>query len=56
MTIGIRDHRDAHEVARLDGMLLLPFRGQVNDYAINRRSYPDQSRSVGNAESGQTSR
>jgi len=58
MPIGIRDHRDAREVARLDGMLLLPFRGQVNDYAINRRSYPDQSRSVGvgNAESGQTSR
>jgi sterol desaturase/sphingolipid hydroxylase (fatty acid hydroxylase superfamily) len=28
MTIGIRDHRDPHEVARLDGMLLLPFRGE----------------------------
>ena len=43
MTIGIRDHREVREVARLDGMLLLPFRGQINDNAINRRSYPDQS-------------
>ncbi len=46
MTIGIRDHREPREVARLDGMLLLPFRGQINDYAINRRSYPDQSGTV----------
>jgi sterol desaturase/sphingolipid hydroxylase (fatty acid hydroxylase superfamily) len=46
MTIGIRDHRDTREVARLDGMLLLPFRGQVIDYAINRRSYPDQSATI----------
>jgi sterol desaturase/sphingolipid hydroxylase (fatty acid hydroxylase superfamily) len=28
MTIGIHDHRDPREVARLDGMLLLPFRGR----------------------------
>jgi sterol desaturase/sphingolipid hydroxylase (fatty acid hydroxylase superfamily) len=41
MTIGIRDHADPREVARLDGMLLLPFRGEVKDYAINRRSFPD---------------
>jgi len=39
MTIGIRDHRDPREVARLPGMLLLPFRGEVTDYAINRRNY-----------------
>jgi sterol desaturase/sphingolipid hydroxylase (fatty acid hydroxylase superfamily) len=41
MTIGIRDHADPREVARLDGMLLLPFRGKIKDYAINRRSFPD---------------
>ena len=56
MTIGIRDHRDAREVARLDGMLLLPFRGQVNDYAINRRSHPDQSGTVGKKAAGKTGR
>jgi sterol desaturase/sphingolipid hydroxylase (fatty acid hydroxylase superfamily) len=41
MTIGIRDHTDPREVARLDGMLLLPFRDDVKDYAINRRRFPD---------------
>ena len=39
MTIGIRDHGDPREVSRLDGMLLLPFRGEVKDYAINRRNF-----------------
>jgi sterol desaturase/sphingolipid hydroxylase (fatty acid hydroxylase superfamily) len=39
MTIGIHDHRDPREVARLSGMLLLPFRGEVTDYAINRRNF-----------------
>jgi len=39
MTIGIRDHRDPREVARLPGMLLLPFRGEVKDYVINRRNF-----------------
>ena len=42
MVIGIRDYREAHEVDRLDGMLLLPFRGEVEDYAINRRSFSDK--------------
>jgi sterol desaturase/sphingolipid hydroxylase (fatty acid hydroxylase superfamily) len=42
MTIGIRDHADPREVARLDGMLLLPFRGEIKDYAINRRSFSDK--------------
>ena len=41
MTIGIRDHDDPREVSRLDGMLLLPFRGEVEDYAVNRRSFSD---------------
>ena len=39
MTIGIHGHRDPHEVARLPGMLMLPFRGEVDDYAINRRDW-----------------
>ncbi len=42
MTIGIREHRDPRRVDRLDGMLLLPFIGQVTDYAINRRPWEDQ--------------
>lgn len=37
MTIGIHGHTDPREVARLPGMLMLPFKGQVTDYAINRR-------------------
>ena len=36
MSIGIREHRDEREVDRLPGMLALPFRGAVTDYAINR--------------------
>lgn len=39
MTIGIHGHRDPREVARLDGMLQLPFRGGVDGYAINRREW-----------------
>ncbi|MDI1245019.1 MAG: sterol desaturase family protein [Rhodoferax sp.] len=38
MTIGLHGHTDPREVARLDGMLLMPFRGEVQGYAINRRS------------------
>ena len=37
MTIGIHGHTDPHEVAHLGGMLLLPFKGAVTGYAINRR-------------------
>ena len=39
MTSGIHGHRDPHEVARLPGMLMLPFRGEVDGYAINRRDW-----------------
>jgi sterol desaturase/sphingolipid hydroxylase (fatty acid hydroxylase superfamily) len=42
MTIGIREFSDPRDVARLDGMLLLPFRGEITDYAINRRSFSDK--------------
>ena len=43
MTIGIHGHTDPREVDRLDGMLLLPFKGEVTDYAINRRNYSDEA-------------
>lgn len=39
MTIGIHGHTDPREVARLPGMLILPFKGEVNGYAINRRNW-----------------
>lgn len=42
MAIGIHGHRDPREVARLPGMLLLPFRGEVTDYAINRRDFSSE--------------
>ena len=42
MRIGIHGHTDAREVARLPGMLLLPFQGEVDGYAINRRSWSSE--------------
>ncbi|WP_462328834.1 sterol desaturase family protein [Thiohalocapsa halophila] len=47
MTIGIRQHRDPKRVDRLDGMLVLPFVGQVTDYAINRRRWADDPEAQG---------
>lgn len=44
MTIGIRGHSDPREVDRLDGMLLLPFKGEVTDYTINRRDYSNETK------------
>lgn len=41
MTIGIRKYREPRQVAWLDGMLWLPFRGKITDYAINRRQWGD---------------
>jgi sterol desaturase/sphingolipid hydroxylase (fatty acid hydroxylase superfamily) len=49
MTIGIRDYRDPREVDRLPGMLALPFRGSVTDYAINRRRWPGPTGDDGGA-------
>lgn len=39
MTIGIRDYRDPREVDGLPGLLALPLRGRITDYAINRRRW-----------------
>ena len=44
MTIGIHGHTNLREVARLDGMLLMPFKGETiatEGYAINRRTGAD---------------
>ena len=41
MSVGIHGHTDPRAVARLDGMLLMPFHGEIKDYAINRRSYAE---------------
>jgi sterol desaturase/sphingolipid hydroxylase (fatty acid hydroxylase superfamily) len=38
MGIGFHGRTVPREVARLDGMLLMPFRGEAEGYAINRRS------------------
>ena len=45
MIIGIHGHTDPREVVRLDGMLMMPFRGEVEGYAINRRSWSDNEES-----------
>jgi len=39
MTIGIHGHRDPDEVARLPGLLVLPFRGEDDGYPINQRDW-----------------
>lgn len=39
MTIGIHKFREPKQVSWLHGMLLLPFKGKVSDYAINRRQW-----------------
>jgi len=44
MVIGIDTFRDDARCIRLDGMLLMPFTGQVRDYAINRRRWNDGER------------
>ncbi len=41
MTIGIRKYRRPTDVSWLPGMLLLPFRGKISDYTINRRQWGD---------------
>ena len=43
MTIGIRDFRDLRTASDLPGMLILPFRGRVTGYAINRREWDSKT-------------
>ncbi|MBI5717650.1 MAG: sterol desaturase family protein [Burkholderiales bacterium] len=42
ITIGIRGHADPREVAHLEGMLRMPFKGAADGYAINRREWPGE--------------
>jgi hypothetical protein len=49
MTIGIHQYRNPKEVDQLPGMLLLPFKGEIIGYAINRREW-----SKGSGESHET--
>ena len=37
MTIGIHNCRWQHNISDLPSMLILPFLGRVNDYAMNQR-------------------
>jgi len=39
MTIGIRKFREIKQVAWFPGMMILPFKGKISDYAINRRQW-----------------
>jgi sterol desaturase/sphingolipid hydroxylase (fatty acid hydroxylase superfamily) len=39
MSIGIHKYRDPREVDQLPGMLMLPFKGKITGYAINRREW-----------------
>ncbi|HEY9148094.1 MAG TPA: sterol desaturase family protein [Gammaproteobacteria bacterium] len=39
MTIGIHKFRTPAEASRIDGLLLMPFRGKISEYAINRRQW-----------------
>jgi len=39
MTIGIHKFRNMKQVSWLPGMLLLPFKGKISGYAINRREW-----------------
>lgn len=47
MTIGIREFRRPRQSSWIDGMLAIPFIGKVGAYAINRRVWPDKSKSGG---------
>lgn len=39
MTLGIRTFRDRKSCSWLTGMLAMPFRGKISEYAINRRQW-----------------
>jgi len=39
MTIGIHKYNDPKEVDQLPGMLMLPFKGKISEYAINTRRW-----------------
>ena len=44
MTIGIRQFRDIKNCSWLTGLLMLPFKGKMSGYVINRRHWDDGNR------------
>ncbi|MDX1514366.1 MAG: sterol desaturase family protein [Gammaproteobacteria bacterium] len=44
MTIGLNSFRDLGTCAGLAGMLMIPFRGRVTDYVINRRGFDSEEK------------
>lgn len=42
MKIGIRSYNATKDVSWITGMLTLPFKGKISDYAINRRQWGDE--------------
>jgi sterol desaturase/sphingolipid hydroxylase (fatty acid hydroxylase superfamily) len=42
MTIGIHGFKQPRDVSWLPGMMLLPFRGRISDYVINRRQWSSE--------------
>ena len=42
MTIGVQGHPDPREVARLPGMLMMPFHGDAGSYGIGHRHWHDE--------------
>lgn len=43
MIIGIRKFRELNQATWLTGLLTMPFKGKISDYAINRRQWNDSS-------------
>jgi len=43
MTIGIHKYRENKQVVWLSGLLTLPFKGKISDYAINRRNWQSEN-------------
>lgn len=48
MTIGIHKFRDVKQTNWITGMLLLPFKGKVSEYAINTRNWAAQEEATKN--------
>ena len=44
MTIGIHNYHDPRQISWLSGMLLLPFKGKITGYAINRREWSNDEK------------
>ncbi len=44
MTIGIHNYHDPRQISWLSGILLLPFKGKITGYAINRREWSNDEK------------